>query len=270
MKTKPFLSIITINYNNKDGLKKTIESVVGQNWGDYEHIIIDGGSTDGSVDVIKEALGNEEYASHVSYWCSEKDGGIWNALNKGAEHANGEYCLMLNGGDWLCDNNSLSKIGKINPVEDIIYFDAFLVKKDSIIKYSYPDQINYSFFFEGMTLSHQNTLIKTSLQKQIPYTNNYCLAGDIEFFMNALIKNNSTCRHVPDVLAYFDFENGISSDPKTKDARMEEWERLRTQFFPLRLQSDLIRLRELNSINKHLKGIPYKFYRFIRKLRGKK
>lgn len=95
----PFLSIITINYNNADGLRKTLESVRTQSFTDYEHIIVDGGSTDGSVEVIQEFLQDAEYAKHVSWWCSEKDKGIYNAMNKGIQHAKGEYVATLNSGD---------------------------------------------------------------------------------------------------------------------------------------------------------------------------
>ena len=95
----PFLSIITINYNNAAGLRKTLESVRTQSFTDYEHIIVDGGSTDGSVEVIHEFLQDAEYAKHVSWWCSEKDKGIYNAMNKGIQHAKGEYVATLNSGD---------------------------------------------------------------------------------------------------------------------------------------------------------------------------
>jgi glycosyltransferase involved in cell wall biosynthesis len=87
------LSVITINYNNAIGLRKTIESVVNQTFRDYEYIIIDGGSTDGSVDVIKE------YADKIDYWVSEPDKGIYNAMNKGVAAAHGEYTNFLNSGD---------------------------------------------------------------------------------------------------------------------------------------------------------------------------
>ena len=87
------LSVITINFNNRDGLRKTIESVVNQTYNDFEYIIIDGGSTDGSVDVIKE------YADRIDYWVSEPDKGIYNAMNKGIDVAKGEYCIFMNSGD---------------------------------------------------------------------------------------------------------------------------------------------------------------------------
>ena len=84
------LSIITINYNNCDGLRKTIESVIAQTTRDFEYIVIDGGSTDGSVDVIKE------YADYIDYWVSEPDKGIYNAMNKGTRAAHGDFLLFLN------------------------------------------------------------------------------------------------------------------------------------------------------------------------------
>ena len=83
------LSIITINYNNKEGLQRTIDSVIGQTWHDFEWIIIDGGSKDGSKELI------EQYQQYFAYWCSEPDKGVYNAMNKGIKHAQGEYLLFL-------------------------------------------------------------------------------------------------------------------------------------------------------------------------------
>ena len=97
-------SIITINYNNKDGLEKTILSVINQTCQDFEYIIIDGGSTDGSVDVIKK------YADRIDYWVSEPDKGIYNAMNKGIIKAKGEYLNFMNSGDCFYDNEVLSNV----------------------------------------------------------------------------------------------------------------------------------------------------------------
>ena len=90
------LSVITINYNNRDGLHKTIASVVNQSWREFEYIVIDGGSTDGSVDVIKS------FADRIDYWVSEPDKGIYNAMNKGIDVAQGEYCIFINSGGSRC------------------------------------------------------------------------------------------------------------------------------------------------------------------------
>ena len=89
------ISIITINYNNKSGLEKTIESVLQQTYDNIEYLVIDGNSTDGSKDVIKK------YKHRISYWVSEPDSGIYNAMNKGGTKATGDYLLFLNSGDVL-------------------------------------------------------------------------------------------------------------------------------------------------------------------------
>jgi glycosyltransferase involved in cell wall biosynthesis len=98
------LSIITINYNNKAGLQKTIDSVICQTWKDYEWIIIDGGSTDGSKELI------EQYQQHFAYWCSEPDKGVYNAMNKGVEHAHGMYVSFMNSGDVFHDGDVLANV----------------------------------------------------------------------------------------------------------------------------------------------------------------
>ena len=112
------ISIITINLNNKDGLKRTIESVINQTRFDIiEYIIIDGGSTDGSVDLIKQ------YQDKISYWVSEKDTGIYNAMNKGIDVSTGEYSLYLNIGDYF---NSYDIIEKVYDEldKDIVYVNT--------------------------------------------------------------------------------------------------------------------------------------------------
>jgi glycosyltransferase involved in cell wall biosynthesis len=115
----PKLSIITINYNNVKGLEKTINSVVNQSYNDFEYIIIDGGSTDGSVDIIKK------HENKIVFWVSEPDNGIYDALNKGVKHSNGEYLLFLNGDDCLIDDAILQKISYHLEFKDLIYFDIY-------------------------------------------------------------------------------------------------------------------------------------------------
>ena len=93
----PKISIITVNKDNAVGLKKTIDSIVNQIYTDYEWIVIDAASKDGSVELIKQ------YQEHISYWVSEPDGGIYAGMNKGIAHANGEYLIFLNSGDTFAD-----------------------------------------------------------------------------------------------------------------------------------------------------------------------
>ena len=100
---------ITINRDNAAGLRKTIESIVTQNCTDFEYLIIDGASNDGSIDVIKDYKLHLVYGNKITYWVSEPDTGIYNAMNKGIKHATGTYLYMLNSGDWL-EQNALEPI----------------------------------------------------------------------------------------------------------------------------------------------------------------
>ena len=108
------LSIITINYNNAAGLEKTIKSVISQTCKRYEFIIIDGGSKDGSKDII------EKYQDQITYWVSEPDNGIYNAMNKGVKVAKGEYCIFMNSGDIFVDNDVIRDVFNIGFSADII------------------------------------------------------------------------------------------------------------------------------------------------------
>ena len=111
------LSIITINFNNVAGLKRTVDSVLHQTADDFEYIIIDGASTDGSREFI------ESCSSKLAYWVSEKDNGVYHAMNKGIGHARGDYLLFLNSGDYLNDAEVLARVFNRPLQEDIIYGD---------------------------------------------------------------------------------------------------------------------------------------------------
>ena len=109
------LSIVTINLNNVAGLHETIISVLNQSSADLEYIIIDGGSTDGSAELIKE------YSDRIYYWVSEPDSGIYNAMNKGIRKASGEYLLFLNSGDALASDNIVEEVFRADHNEEILY-----------------------------------------------------------------------------------------------------------------------------------------------------
>ena len=114
------LSIITINYNNVLGLKRTLESVTGQSYSNFEYIVIDGGSTDGSKEHILK------YSDKISYWISEPDRGIYHAMNKGIAKASGEYLLFMNSGDLFYNNFILNEVIDDISKYDLIYFDILI------------------------------------------------------------------------------------------------------------------------------------------------
>ena len=120
------ISIITINYNDKYGLSRTIDSVLNQTYEDFEYIVIDGNSNDGSKEILK----NHDLS--IDYWVSEPDSGIYNAMNKGIRVAKGDYLLFLNSGDYLCDNDTIHNVAKeIDGGKDLYYGNA-IFKRDTL------------------------------------------------------------------------------------------------------------------------------------------
>ena len=178
------LSIITINLNDESGLRKTIDSVVSQTFTDYEFIIIDGLSKDGSVDVIKQ---NED---HISYWISEKDTGVYNAMNKGIKVAKGEYCYFLNAGDMLCSDTVFEHIFEGDPHDDFICGN-FIMEVAGVYTEdkSYRDR-EWTFalydIFSGF-LCHQAFFIRTdNFDKYGLYDENLRIVSDWKLFFQAI------------------------------------------------------------------------------------
>ena len=193
------LSVITINYNNRDGLRKTIESVVNQTYKDFEYIVIDGGSTDGSVDVIKE------YAGKIDYWVSEPDKGIYNAMNKGIDVAKGEYLNFMNSGDTFCNNDTVECVFIKNNQSDIICGNTMMPTK-----HEPPNEITFKTMFSG-TICHQSAFIKTSLMRKYRYDENLKIVADRKFFIEALILGNSSYSAIDVDVVNYDI-NGLSSN----------------------------------------------------------
>lgn len=221
------LSIITINYNNCEGLRKTIKSVVSQTFRDFEYVIIDGGSTDGSVDVIKE------YADRVDYWVSEKDHGIYHAMNKGAFAAHGEYTQFLNSGDYLCDERVLEKVFANQFNEDIVCGNMYTSRGDERIS---PDEVSMAYMLTG-TLLHPVSFIKRALFDVYKYDERYKIMGDRDFFMYHLIKENVSYRKVNVFVAVFDV-SGISCTSTNKDADRALINHLTDCLIPPRVRAD--------------------------------
>jgi glycosyltransferase involved in cell wall biosynthesis len=200
------LSIVTINYNNLLGLQKTVESVRNQTWRNFEHIIIDGGSTDGGEIYIKNN------ADNFSYWISEPDNGIYNALNKGVLASKGEYLLMLNSGDYLVNNQILSKLFDENKFnEDIVYGNVFREKNGVVFSEGIqPNILTFNYFRLSM-INHQSMLIKRSLHDNIGlYDENLKLAADWKFLILAICKYNASYLHLNLSFSVYNID-GVSS-----------------------------------------------------------
>lgn len=197
------LSIITINLNNVEGLKKTAVSIAEQTFQDFEWIIIDGGSTDGSVEAMSE------YDGIISFMVSEKDSGIYNAMNKGVSRASGDYLLFLNSGDCLSGPNVLESVFREQFAEDIIYGDLLTEDNFGVIKeMKYEDTLSFHSLYR-FSLPHPSSFIARHLLLKYPYDERYRIVSDKEFYIKMALRGYSF-RHISCFVSIFD-NSGISS-----------------------------------------------------------
>lgn len=255
------LSIVTINYNNAEGLKKTLDSVASQTFHEFEHIIVDGASTDDSVKVIESYVRDVSCMKYDVLWVSEPDTGIYNAMNHGVEIAMGKrvvnedhtslithrsslqsncdrYCLFLNSGDWFVNKHVLERIHPELEGTDIIQGNIVRTrdgKKYVDCGYGKSD-INFIDVQQGHFL-HQASFCRLSLFEQYGYFDeSYRIHGDTVFYIKCLGYGNATFRYVNQTIA--DFAPGGMSDsvnPKVAEACEKEYQRWTTELFSPRL-----------------------------------
>ena len=222
-------SIITINYSDKEGLIRTIKSVINQTSKDFEYIVIDGGSTDGSVDIIKQN------ADHINYWVSEKDKGVYNAMNKGIAQAKGDYLVFMNAGDCFHTPDILELMCDYQ--EDIICGKVFK-GNTTIPSGHYKPTITLVDLMRG-SLPHQAMFIRRELMVKHPYDENYKILSDWKFCIQALVFDNCTFRNSDVIVADYDI-TGISSN--SKGLLPKEREQILKELFPPRIIADYQRL----------------------------
>ena len=257
-------SIITVCYNDKEGLQKTIKSVVKQSSVNYEYIIIDGGSTDGSVDVIKK------FSSKINYWISEPDKGVYSAMNKGINVAKGEYTIFMNAGDTFYSNNILEKVDNLNLHCDLAVGNASMTragKECSVV--SPPQEITLGFWIYHSVI-HQAAFMRTSMLKEKMYDETFEIVSDWKYMLEEYITREYNYQPIPFIICCFD-TTGISSD---KIKRMNERDRVLKELFPPMLYAEYGKykgfkpmfldtqfIESLNEIFKY--KTLYKFYSFI-------
>ena len=196
------LSIITINYNNKTGFQKTIDSVVTQTWQDFEWVIIDGGSTDGSKELIvsvSEKIREKKLVQGGFFWCSEIDDGIYNAQNKGILKAEGDYVLLLNSGDYLASPDVLSEVFSHDMwKEDFILGNMIVHEEDGDYIWDIKeDALTARQFFYG-TLPHPGTFIKRSLFDHFGlYDESFKICADWKFFVETILYGAASVKKIP-------------------------------------------------------------------------
>lgn len=181
------VSIITVNLNNNSGLRRTMESVLHQNYTGYEYIVVDGGSEDGSAQSIREV---ENSFTGDFQWISEPDSGIYEAMNKGIRMASGEYLLFLNSGDFLVNETVLKKIFDKKHTADFIIGKCQISKDGKIVHTTVPpDRLTFSFIFSP-GIPHQSTFIKKDLFDKFGlYREDFKFNGDCEFWIRTIVLN---------------------------------------------------------------------------------
>ena len=236
------LSIITINYNNADGLRKTMESVFAQTYRDFEYIIVDGASTDGSVDVIKDFESSNSLNSNpltpnplTLIWSSEPDHGVYEAQNKGIKKATGEYLLFLNSGDFLIAPDVIERVMTQCNGADILCARCNISDKGKVIWTSNPpDNVTFGTLYT-VGLAHQSTFIKRTLFDTCGlYREDFKYNSDIAFWFKAIIDNHATTQRIDVITTDYNLD-GISS----KENHSEQYQRekdiilaIYTEFIP--------------------------------------
>ena len=209
------LSIITVCKNTDKVIEKTIISVIKQTFIDYEYIVIDGASSDGTLDLINK------YSTDINKLISEPDKGIYDAMNKGIEQSTGEYLMFLNAGDYFVNSDVLQKVFKLNFYEDIVYGDTLILHRSKFIRKPASSRITKFFMFFD-TIPHQNVFIRKSVfEKAGMHDVNYRIAGDYDFFLRAIFKYGIKTQYFGFPVTVNNLE-GVSADRKNKKITYDE------------------------------------------------
>jgi glycosyltransferase involved in cell wall biosynthesis len=203
----PTLSIITINFNNLEGLHRSMQSVFSQSYKAVEFIIIDGGSVDGSVDLI------EKHTDKIDYWVSEPDNGIYNAMNKGITVAKGDYLFFLNSGDEFFADDVIEKCQPYFEEKNtcltgnVVFFEG----DQAISTKKHPEQMTFKYATSRI-ISHQATFIRReAFEKYGLYNEKNKIVSDSEFFFKLLALNGESYQYIDVNIAKFYF-GGVSGD----------------------------------------------------------
>lgn len=219
-------SIITINRNNAQGLEETFVSVQEQTCRNFEYIVIDGKSEDGSLKVVKK------YENIIDYYVSEKDKGVYNALNKGIAQAKGKYLIFMNSGDVFASSDVLMKVKlAVTGEPDFIFGETIYKKQGCRFRKRLPRHVSF-FLFYTSGICHQSSFIKRDLFEEIGYYNEeYKLTSDWTFFMKALGKYNKRVMKVDFPISVYDME-GMSGNPLNQQLLNKEREKFLQEEFP--------------------------------------
>lgn len=217
------ISVVTVVYNSVHNVEETLLNVIGQTWGNLEYIVIDGGSTDGTVDVIKK------YADRITFWISEKDKGIFDAMNKSLQYVTGEYVLFMNAGDTFVSNRTVEKVFSQDIGDaDLIYGDAY-TRNNLGYKFSKANSIydqnptKRDMIFKSQGFSHQSLFTKTGMLKKVKFDISYPLGSDYGTTARIFREGNHKVHNANIAISVFDDRTGGFSHFRIRELFMERF-----------------------------------------------
>jgi len=210
------ISIITVVYNNAEYIEKTIQSIIHQTYDHIEYIIIDGGSTDGTLDIIRK------YEDKIDKWVSEQDKGVYDAMNKGLQMAAGDFVWFVNGGDEIYDKVTLENVlAGIDKSYDIIYGNTMMIdeygNERGDRRLTPPESLTWKSLKWGMLVCHQSIMVRRGIAPR--FNLKYQVSADIDWVIQSL-KNANRIRNTNEYLSRF-MEGGVSR----RKLRQGLWER---------------------------------------------
>lgn len=220
MQNRPLFTVITVVYNSESSIFETINSVFEQDCEQVEYIVIDGGSTDGTVSFLKE---NDD---KIDYWISEPDRGIYDAMNKGVKLANGEWINFMNAGDLFYSEDTLSNVSLY--LEGDVTYGSFAVK-GRVPEVIEPKGNFTPFSNRNIPYCHQALFVRSSLLKEAPFDTKYSIAADYDQYLRFLAKG-VIIKRMPLVVAYY-LGGGISETNKKQAAT--EYHSIMRKYWPL-------------------------------------
>ena len=239
-------SVVTATYNAVKTLRQAVESVFAQNYPAVEYIVIDGGSTDGTVDILRA------YSSRLAYWVSEPDAGIYDAFNKGIRAATGDYIYFLGADDSLFDSNVLSRVADaLDDTVDVFSAGVYVVNHLNFEKFAGNERARDASSFDGEMIPHQGMFAKTNLLKKTPFDTSFRLAGDYDFFMACYFDKAIKFRYVDFPVAYYATDGaGSSGGLVNLEERRRIWRKYHINHLLKKHESDETRSRRFRMMIK--------------------
>lgn len=205
-KMEPLVSIITVVYNGTKTLEQTIQSVLGQSYPNIEYIIIDGGSTDGTLDIIRK------YEDRLACWVSEPDQGLYDAMNKGISRASGELIGMINSDDWY-ETNAVELVVdayRKHPGKKIFHGDRYDILPDGTRRIRRFNPSTFKFLYYGMTYNHPTMFVNHDVYKETVFNTSLRALSDYQFVLANFLKNRDLFYYIP--YAYVNYRlDGVSA-----------------------------------------------------------